>query len=258
MIFSRCHYKFRLGLRLLFWILLLGLAVSYFQRDDLPPPEELRPELSRPPVQEPVEEEPFTARAAGHTYTIEPLYSYELTGLVVSAHDADSWFDYYHDLWNDTLNTKDLCVIWGDNALSGIYQDFSFRNGSFTCYYQPDSSSAFQAFRSNEFANNHLLAVSDSLRNALADIRPGDQIRFRGYLANYRYPDGGIRRTSTTRDDTGANACETVFVTEVEVLRAANVIWREVFSLSFLVLVLVVALRLGLFWWCTKPRRRAR
>ena len=32
-------------------------------------------------------------------------------GLVVSKHDADTWWDWIHRAWNDHLNVTDLCVI---------------------------------------------------------------------------------------------------------------------------------------------------
>ena len=57
------------------------------------------------------------------TYRIDPLYTYDLHGLVVSRHDSTSWTDYLHRESNDHLNVVDLCVIWGRNAISGGYRD---------------------------------------------------------------------------------------------------------------------------------------
>jgi hypothetical protein len=45
-----------------------------------------------------------------------------------------------------------------------------------------------------------------------------------------------VRGTSTTRKDTGGQACETVYVTEFEVLKRANPGWRTVLPASLAVI----------------------
>ena len=61
----------------------------------------------------------------------------------------------------------------------------------------------------------------------------GDQIHLKGYLVTYSH-GGGTRGTSLTRDDTGNGACETIYVTDINILRKANRFWRYLFSLSTL------------------------
>ena len=61
----------------------------------------------------------------------------------------------------------------------------------------------------------------------------GDQVRLRGWLAKYGHKGSQVvRGTSTTRKDTGGQACETVYVTEFEVLKRANAGWRAVLPFS--------------------------
>jgi hypothetical protein len=43
-------------------------------------------------------------------------------------------------------------------------------------------------------------------------VRAGDQIRLRGYLVRVAASDGWQWRSSLTRDDTGAGACELVLL----------------------------------------------
>ncbi len=64
-------------------------------------------------------------------------------------------------------------------------------------------------------------------------------MRFKGFLAEYGREDGYLRPTSVTREDMGDGACETVFVTDFEVLRVANPNWRRAFD--FLLAVFVAA-----------------
>lgn len=78
----------------------------------------------------------------------------------------------------------------------------------------------------------------------LRAIRPGDQVVVRGVLAEYAHDAGRAfrRGTSTRRDDRGDGACETIWVTEVEVLRRANGFWRGLLPLAWIgVLLSVIA-----------------
>jgi hypothetical protein len=113
-------------IKTLFFSSLALLAFALYKGDELPPPTGLLPQLQDEPVQNPTSRQPFDVRVNNIDYHIKPLYSYELYGLVVSKHEADSLIDYAHKQWGDHLNTADLCVIWGENAFSGVYEQMSF------------------------------------------------------------------------------------------------------------------------------------
>jgi hypothetical protein len=82
-------------------------------------------------------------------------------------------------------------------------------------------------------------------------MRVGDQVHFRGYLAEYSHHHGFafFRGTSTTRLDTGNGACETVFATDAEILRTGNRGWRMTFWAAATVLVF------GIIGWAAAPFR---
>ena len=122
-----------------------------------------------------------------------------------------------------------------------------FWNGIFTCNVQTRDSQAWAAFDMYKLSNNHLLSDRESIRDSVRDIRIGDQIRVRGYLASYTNPAGGTRGTSTTRLDTGDGACETIYVEDFEIVRAATSRWRQLMWGS-LALFLV-----SLFAWFRRP-----
>jgi len=228
----------------------LLLAVSWFMKDRYPLENEILPDLLQEPVQAAVERPPFTAEAGGVRYTIRPLYTYEIRGMVVSQHDCGAWWDiYHHDLWKDFINLKDLCVIWGRNLESGVYRDMGFRNDSWTCSWSwPDAETGARFLRTG-LSNNHLLCTDDTLRERIRRTSPGDQVWLRGTLAEYSHGHGAFHRgTSTRRDDTGNGACETIFVEDYEILRPANPGWRAVYRLSgFAALgaLLLLAIRFG-------------
>ena len=67
-------------------------------------------------------------------------------------------------------------------------------------------------------ANMHMIPSSKEMVAQLRGIKPGSLVRVRGYLVQAKAADGWFWRSSLTREDTGAGACEVIFVQELEVL----------------------------------------
>jgi hypothetical protein len=228
----------RRGLRSLARIVLpaaaLALVVSLFFRYRLPDNSLALEALLQAPVQS--EEgipEPFDITRKDVTYTVTPLYSYELWGLIVSYHHSASFVDISHRQWKDFINTKDVCVIWGRNIETGVYKRMSFKNRDFTCYYRYPDRETGQLFTENALSNNHLLPADPLVADTVLKARKGDQVRFKGWLVSYGIKGTPYaRRSSTVRNDRGNGACEVVYVTEFEILRPANAAWRTLFKMS--------------------------
>ena len=202
----------------------LALLVSFAKRNELPSAAALVPALAAEPRQGPTAKKPFTTEYSGVRYSVEPQYEYELLGLIVSyrRHDGDSAM---HRRANDRLNVADLCVVWGDTAASPHLAKIEFWNGIFTCNFQTSDSTAWASIRPEQVSNNHLISADDIVREQITGVGIGDQIRLRGWLASYGN-GAGKRGTSTTREDTGDGACETIFVEELEVMASAPGHWR--------------------------------
>lgn len=201
---------------------------SCWKAESLPAPATLRSELLEEPRQTLVQQPPFQTRAGGIDYTVQPLYRYDLYGLVVSRHDSQAWWDYAHKEWKDALNAVDLCVVWGDNVASGAYLPLHYASDQWTCHVETGSTAAWQAFHPAALSNNHLLTDQPAIARRLREARIGDQIHVQGYLAEYSHKVGGgfHRGTSTTRTDEGNGACETLFVEDFEILEAGGKPWR--------------------------------
>jgi hypothetical protein len=226
----------RQALRLVFLLLLLLWALALYFDDRLPPREAILPPLLQEPVQEggnlPA---PFQVVVKETAYVVTPLFRYELSGLVVSQHRSDSLLDVSHRRWRDFLNIKDLCLVWGRNIESGVYRQIRFWNRDFTCLCRFPDEDVARRFSGRQLSNNHLLCADRQLRRRILGVRPGDQVRLKGYLASYAQPANQFSRgTSTVRDDEGDGACETVYVTEFQVLKRANPGWRLLKPLALL------------------------
>jgi len=229
------------------WVLgasALLVLVAFWNRNDLPRNIAFRTELQDAPRQTRTADPPFTVDYAGVTYRVEPQFAYDLYGMIVSyrLHDGESLM---HRRGNDHLNVADLCVVWSDTAMSPTLSNVSFWNGIFTCNFSTRDSEAWAKLKMNEVSNNHLITADDSIRDRVAGVAVGDQVHLRGLLA--RYGSGnGVRGTSTTRDDVGDGACETIFVEQFDVLEPARGAWRTALyaALATFALAVLVHFRL--------------
>jgi hypothetical protein len=201
------------------------LLISFWNRNDLPRTIELLPALADEPKQTTTKSRSFEATYNEISYRVEPEFDYELHGMIVSYrhHEGDSRM---HARAGDHLNMLDVCVVWGDNAANPLLHKIDFWNGIFTCNVKTRNQEAWDSFDMFKLSNNHLISADDLIRRQVKEIKVGDQIRVRGYLASYSNEGGGKRGTSTTRLDTGDGACETLFVEQFEIVQAATSYWR--------------------------------
>lgn len=204
----------------------LVYGVTLYIKDPWPAPAELDRRLFSGPRITPTDKQPFSLKREGRLYLIKPRAELTLPGLVVSEHRADSLLDVSHERWGDFINLKDLCLVWGDN-LGGAYRKMDFSSGQFTCFFNgpPDSG-----FNPTHATNTHLLLGDAATAAAVVRARPGDQVIVKGLLADY-YGDGRlIRQTSMVLGDSD---CETVFVTNLELLHEAGAFARGLNRAAF-------------------------
>ncbi len=209
-------------LKYLFIVSAAVFVMSGLTKDRLPNPDGIVEELLLEPYQEEVEIEEFTTERKGIVYTVNPLYEYDIYGLVVSYSDARGFLNISHKRWGDYLNIKDLCLIWGQNLRTPHYKKFKFTSRDWMCLYRTKDNEAYFVFRSDKFSNNHLLVDDEALKKLVRKTRRGDQVHISGYLSKYSHDGGFSRGTSTTRLDSGNGACETIYVTGFEILKRSR------------------------------------
>ena len=211
--------------KLVFYASLILLVTSCWQRNEFPADMSIEPALLKPPLQGTVSKQPFTVVNNGIDYHVVPRYQYDLHGLVVSyAHHNGNYS--LHRLWDDHINVADLCVVWSENANSTGLNNFKFWNGKFTCNWQTEDDAAWKRFRENQISNNHLVTDDKHIRKLVKQVRIGDQVRIRGWLVDYSHDAGYSRGTSTSRDDRGNGACETIYLKHFEILQPLENGWR--------------------------------
>lgn len=227
---------------------IIGYLSAIFFLRTLPAPKTILPALDNEPVQSATEREPLSFEYRGKNYLVKPLAEYELWGLVVSHNDINKWYNFYHD--KDSVNIKDLCVIWGENIRSQVYQKMKFDSGEWTCYPKRDSSmdsDTARLYNLWQLSNNHLLSSDEEVRRVINEARVGDQIHFKGALVSYGQagtPEQYYRASSLTRKDYG---CEVVLVDEMEILKKGLVWQYELKKWSIIIFLFLILFKITLF-----------
>ncbi|HEC11772.1 MAG TPA: hypothetical protein ENI80_00720 [Acidiferrobacteraceae bacterium] len=225
----------------IFLISLVVTALAYFYKGDLTAPTPIHPDLLSEPIQQLLtNSQDFSVLYKREKYNVRPVADYELWGLVVSHNNISGLMDSYHD--GDSVDTKDLCVVWGGNLTSGSYQQAKYTSGAWTCYYTHPYG---VSFNSSQFSNNHLITADQAIRDIIAEIRIGDQVHVKGQLVDYqadKFPDFW-RKSSTTRADSGNKACEVVFVSKIDILRKGTAGWYAAFTIGLWTMLVVFLLK---------------
>lgn len=198
------------------------------------------PQLEQSPIQtNHTKPQDFSFEYMDIQYNVKTVADYELWGLVVSHNNIDGISDIYHD--ETSVDTKDLCVIWGDNLFKGDYQTTNYSSSAWTCYFQYEYGAVFFP---DKLSNNHIITDDDALRETLENVQIGDQIHLTGTLVNYqdeRHPEFW-RTSSTTRSDAGNHACEVIFTRELSILREGSPQWRMLYGIAWkLLFVFIIA-----------------
>lgn len=226
---------------ILFSASVIGLLLAWWNWDQFAEAMVLDPALDEAPRQRQIDEPPFMVQANEVDYRVQPLYNYELTGLVVSFKRFRPGIGL-HERWNDYINIADICVVWGENARDVDLNKFRFSNGEFTCNYSTRNREAWDRFNPDQLSNNHILTDDERLKDEIRKLEVGDQIHLRGRLAEYGQPDGPVRGTSTVRTDTGNGACETIYLSEFTILNSMETGWRKLWWASLFGLFIAIAL----------------
>lgn len=144
-------------------------------------------------------------------YVVTPLARFQVAGRVLSARR-------YRSGREADLSPFDVVMGWGAMADPAVLRNIDISQGGRFYYWHVDSFPIPAQEIAQHSANMHLVPASPAVAKRLAGITEGQEIRFKGYLVQVQADDGWHWRSSTSRDDTGAGACELVLVDALEVL----------------------------------------
>jgi hypothetical protein len=107
----------------------------------------------------------------------------------------------------------DIAVGWGPMSDSAVLADLKvWQSGRFYFWQYAEEPPIPRRDIETHSANWHLVPADSSVWSKLRGLRVGDVVKLDGKLVNLENPDVGSRTTSLTREDTGAGACEIIYV----------------------------------------------
>lgn len=138
--------------------------------------------------------------------TLVPLAGFSIEARVLSRED-------YRSDRESQLSPTDLALGWGrmrrDDVLAGL--EIS-QAGRWYRYQWTDMPPIPADEIARSSANMHLIPATAAAARALDNVDTDDRVRIEGWLVEASRPDGWRWRSSTTRTDTGAGACEVIYV----------------------------------------------
>jgi hypothetical protein len=214
----------------------------------------ISPELLNDPVQEKtLAQEYIDFTIKGYKYHLTPVFAYEMNGLVVSKLNY-KLFGIYR---SDSIFPVDLCMIWGDNVSSKVYKSWKLRFSQ-DCRWCEVEWWGNLDFKLHQLANCHLVTNKPGILKKINRIVAGDQLKIRGKLVNIegelvgkpdRYTPRQLSwRSSVSRADSGAGACEIIYVEDIIFLKKANQLSYYLFHISFYGLLILTAVNIVRFF----------
>jgi len=143
-------------------------------------------------------------------YRVTPLASFDIKARVVLA--KTYWFDRESD-----LSPVDLVLAWGPMSDGRILKHFGFRQSGRFYYWWTNSLPLSREIIESHSANMHLIPANRAVEKGLKSVRPGNVVQLKGYLVEVNAGDGWRWKSSLTRTDAGAGACEIIWVESLEV-----------------------------------------
>lgn len=145
-------------------------------------------------------------------YTITDVAYFDLKARVLAKED-------YHFDRGAELSPTDLALGWGRMSDERIIDQIAISQSGRFYYWRVRDYPIPHAEIVSSSANMHLIPANDQVRHALDRIRPGELIELSGRLVNVHSMDDDWRwKTSTRRNDSGAGACELIWVEHLQVV----------------------------------------
>ena len=144
-------------------------------------------------------------------WTLTPLATYTVHARVLAT------ARYRSDATAD-LSPYDLLLGWGPMSDSTVLREMSFSQSNRFGYWQygPDSLLSSSEI-TRHAANTHLIPANRYVSDRIGALKVGSVVRLRGKLVEATRSDGQGPpwRSSLSRTDSGAGACEIVYVESI-------------------------------------------
>lgn len=141
-------------------------------------------------------------------FTLTPLTNYTVEARVLSRED-------YTFGTEAELSPTDLALGWGPMSDEAVLSKIQISQSNRFFYWHVDAFPIPQREIEIHAANTHIIPANDAIKRQLSQIREGQLVKLKGLLVEAKRADGWHWRSSLSREDTGAGACEVMYVTEL-------------------------------------------
>lgn len=165
--------------------------------------------VATPPLQR---DTPSAAAFLHDGNTLTPRADFEITARVLAA-------ERYRFDRLAALMPRDLALGWGVMSDSAVLEQMSISQSGRFYFWRTNTATPPAPIELiiASSANMHLIPADRSVARVIDRARVGQLITLQGRLVDVRTADGAQITTSMTRGDSGAGACEVIFVENARV-----------------------------------------
>ena len=185
------------------WLLAVLAALAWWQHGSRPLTHVPGVLVADAPSQQPLSEPPAPLHKGDAA--IKPLAKFSMSARVLSR------ADYRWDA-EARLVPVDLALGWGRMSDSAVLDKVEISQATRFYFWRVHEFPIPEREIIESSANMHLIPADDAVERAIRRTRVGDVVSFDGYLVEADLPNGGKWVSSLSRSDTGAGACELVWV----------------------------------------------
>lgn len=148
-------------------------------------------------------------------YQIIPLAEFNITAKVLARKD--------YSLGRESdLSPVDFVLGWQSMSDEAILEQIDIKQSGRWYHWRVQSFPIPRKEIETQSANMHLIPADDYIENLLDDVKQGQLISIEGYLIRAEADNNWAWQSSLSRNDTGAHACEVIFVKSVNILSVVN------------------------------------
>lgn len=141
--------------------------------------------------------------------TLTTRAHFDITARVLSRKDYSQGTD-------GELVPLDLALGWGRMSDSAVLDRIDIRQSGRFYYWHVENFPIPRREIETSSANMHMIPADPDVKRQLEQVRTGELVHLEGFLVDASRPGGWHWNSSLSRDDTGAGACELVYVERVD------------------------------------------
>lgn len=185
-------------------IILMLIGIHYMLKDTvIKEPNGIL--INEAPIQEKID--PFILKKDSH-YTITAVATYDIKARVLKKENY-SW-----DKLSD-FSPIDLALGWNEMSSNELLNTLEISQSNRFYFWSTHNNGYNRREIEINSSNNHLIPSNKLIQKEIMHLHEGELIEIKGYLVNVK-KDNWFWNTSLTREDTGAGACEILYVNQVE------------------------------------------